>query len=135
MPLATITPQGAVTDILLATVSYKNYFSSARVRSNLPQLDATVFGNEATGDFIPGIERLTIDFGGVLKKGAAASGPLMPLSGKQGVAFSIQYDTGATIAGTMNFSEAEASMVVGQLRAITASGFSVSTFTVTWPIT
>jgi hypothetical protein len=133
MALATITPQTAVVDILLATNSYKNYFSSARVRSNLPQLDATVFGNEATGDFIAGIERLTIDFGGVLKKGAAQAGPLMPLSGKQGVAFVIEYD-GITnqITGTMNFSEAEASMVVGQLRAITASGFSVGTFTVTW---
>jgi hypothetical protein len=74
MALATITPQTASVEILLATVSYKNYFSSARVRSNLPQLDATVFGNEATGDFIAGIERLTIDFGGVLKKGGCAAG-------------------------------------------------------------
>jgi hypothetical protein len=39
------------------------------------------------------------------------------------------------ITGTMNFSEAEASMVVGQIRPITASGFSVGTFTVTWAIT
>jgi hypothetical protein len=136
MALATITPQTASVEILLATVSYKNYFSSARVRSNLPQLDATVFGNEATGDFIAGIERLTIDFGGVLKKGAAAAGPLIPLSGKQGIAFVIEYDGVANqITGTMNFSEAEASMVVGQIRPITASGFSVGTFTVTWAIT
>lgn len=133
MALATITPQTAVVEIKLATVSYKDYFSSCRVRANVPQLDATVFGNEAAGDFIAGIERLTIDFGGILKKGQAASGPLFPLSGKQNVAFIIEYD-GITnqITGNMNFSEAEASMVVGQIRPITASGFSIGTFTVTW---
>jgi hypothetical protein len=84
MALATITPQTASVEILLATVSYKNYFSSARVRSNLPQLDATVFGNEATGDFIAGIERLTIDFGGVLKKGCCCRRAAHPALGQAG---------------------------------------------------
>lgn len=133
MALATITPQTALVDILLGGNSYKNYFSSCRVRANVPQLDATVFANEAAGDFIPGIERLTLDFGGILKKGATGAGPLMPLSGKQGVAFVIEYDDVTNqITGTMNFSEAEASMVVGQIRPITASGFSIGAFTVTW---
>jgi hypothetical protein len=68
-----------------------------------------------------------------MKKGAAGAGPLFPLSGRQGVAFVVMFDSSANqVAGTMNFSEGEASMVVGQLRAVTGSGFSVSTFAVTW---
>lgn len=135
MAIATLTPQTAVVDIMINSQSYKQFFSSARVRGNLPQLDATVFANESVGDFIAGIERLTLDFGGVVKKGVAGAGPLLPLSNYQGKTFSVQYDTGCTITGTLNLSEGEIGQVVGQIRPITASGFSVGAFVVTWVIT
>jgi hypothetical protein len=131
MALAPILPSTAVADITIASVSNKTIFNSARVRSNMPQIDVTTYATEANGEFVGGIERLTIDLAGIMKKGGSAiAGPLIPLP--QNVAVVIQYDTGCTFTLTMNFTEAEAYRPAGQIGTITGSGFSTGTFVVAW---
>jgi hypothetical protein len=132
MALALISPQTAVHDITLAAASYKTIFTSTRVRSTMPQLDVTTYATEAAGDFIGGIERLTLDLAGILKKGSAVAGPLIPLP--QNKAAVITWDTSCTITATVNFSEAEVSRPAGQFGTITGTAFSIGSWVVAWVV-
>lgn len=130
MALSTIRAQTAVADISIASASWKQVFNFVRVRSALPQIDATVFATEQNGEFLAGIERLTIELSGLLKKGAAQSGPLIPLP--QNVAFIVQYDTSCTITGTCNFTDGDIARAAGGIGTITATAVSTGTFVVAW---
>ncbi len=128
--LDTIRGQTAVADITLASVSWKQVMNFSRVRSALPQIDVTVFATEQNGEFLAGIERLTLDFGGLLKKGAVPSGPMIPLP--QGVTFEVQFDTDCTISGVCNFTDGEVSRSAGGIGTISATGVSTGAFVCAW---
>lgn len=133
MALAPILPSSAVADISIAAASYKTIFNSMRIRSNMPQLDVTTYATEANGEFVGGIERLTVDLAGILKKGSAVAGPLIPLP--QNKAVVATYDTSCTFTFQMNFSEGEVNRPAGQIGTITGSGFSTGSFVVAWVVT
>lgn len=121
-----------------AAETWTNVFQSVRVRSTLPQIDATTYANEANGAFIAGIERLTFDMTGLLTKDDAGSptlipiGPTLPLSLFQGCTIAMVYDTGCSVSAVCNFTDGEINRPAGAMGVITAQAVSTGSFTVTW---
>jgi hypothetical protein len=118
---------------------WTHVFQSVRIRSTLPQIDATVYGNQANGAFIAGIERLTFDMSGLLTYDDAESpalmnvGPTFPLASYQNCTILRQFDTGCTVSAAANFTDGEINQPAGAMGVITAQAVSTGAFTVTWP--
>ncbi len=135
MPLATLKPTSRAVSIIIGVTEHDTVLDTVSIRSDAPEIEETVFSNENTsGDHSVGTERLTLGFGGPLKKGAAEAVPFLPLSSFQGKAFSILFDTACTIAGTMNFISAGPDARAGGAARSAATARSTGSFTVAWSI-
>jgi hypothetical protein len=137
MAFAIIRPQTAVAKVEItpaggSLADWTQVFQRGRVRSNLPQIDATTYSTEASGQFIGGVERLTFEMGGLQTKGAPASGPLLPLSAYQAALLNMQYDTGCSISATVNATDGGTDRPAGAMGLIDAVAVSTGSFTVTW---
>ena len=113
-------------------VDYSAIFQSARVRATLPQIDATTYSNETNGNFIAGIERLTIDLAGLMTKGDAKSGTTLPLSGWQAATVKVIYDSGCYVSATANATDGDLNRPAGTMGLITQQFVSTGSFSVTW---
>lgn len=132
MAFAIIRPQTKSAVVTLAAAAWTDVFQNVRSRATLPQIDATTYAQEANGQFIAGVERMTFDLTGLLTKGRANSGPIMPLSNFQSVVFTMQYDTGCSVSATINASDSEINQPAGSLGIVTATLVTTGTITVTW---
>ena len=134
MAIATIRPKTAGANITIDGQEYNNIMSYASVVSNAPRIDETVFSTEgAGGESSIGTEELTIELRGIMKRGAAGTGPLFPLP--QNVAFSVEWDDGCKVEGTCNFTRAGGYRAAGSTGTVDGLAFSVGTFTKTWNTT
>lgn len=118
--------------ITIGGAAWTDIIQSMRVRATLPQIDATTYSTEANGDFIAGIERLTIDLAGLMTKGRSNSGPLMPLVSYQGTTIVITYDTSCTVTATCNATDGDLNRPAGTMGLITAQFVSTGSFSVSW---
>jgi hypothetical protein len=131
MALATIRPKTASASIMIDSVEYNTVMSFARVTSDAPRIDETVFSTENTGgESSVGTEVLTLDLSGIMKRGSAEASPLIPLP--QDVAFVVAWDSGCQIAGTCNFTRASAGRGAGTTGTIDGQAYSTGAFTKTW---
>jgi hypothetical protein len=124
--------QTAVASILVATLEYNRIVQRVRIRSTLPQTDATTFSTEQNGQFIAGIERMTFDMTALMTKGDTRTGPFLPLAAFQGVAVSVAYDTGCSIASVCNAQDGGADRAAGQLGNVDVQFITTGTIVVTW---
>ncbi len=142
MPLATLKPTSRAVSIMIATVEHDTVLDTVSIRSDAPEIEETVFSNENTsGDHSVGTERLTLGFGGPLKKGSANTTPatteavpFLPLSAYQNKAFVIAFDASCTVSGTMNFISAGPDARAGGAARSAATARSTGSFTVAWAI-
>lgn len=132
MVFSIIKPQTAVPSIMVDGNDWTDVVQRARVRSTLPQQDATTFATQQHGAFIGGTERITIDLIGLQTKGDDASGPFMPLSNYQDVAVEVQYDTFCSIAANCNGQDAGIDQTAGVLGNVDGQFVSTDTIAVTW---
>ena len=130
MALTTINGRDGTADFTIATVSYECILNDFEVTSNVEMTNADTFCIEGTADQEPGREQLRFRIAGLLKKGAAASGPLIPAP--QNVALVFTFSTGCTIGFNANFDTASARRIVNQNALLTATGLSKGTFAVAW---
>lgn len=130
MALSKINGRDGTADFTIATVSYECILSDFEVEAVAEMITADTFCIEGTADQEPGREQLRFRIGGFLTKGAAASGPLIPLP--QNVALVFTYSTGCTIGFNANFTRAIARRVVNQNAILAAEGLSKGSFTVAW---
>lgn len=131
MAIATIRPKTAGANILIGGVEYNNVMSYASVVSNAPLLNEQTFSNEgAGGETSVGTEVLTIELRGIMKRGAANTGPLIPLPVNQAV--TVEWDDGCSIACTANFSRAGGYRDAGSIGSIDGLATSTGAFTKSW---
>jgi hypothetical protein len=118
-------------DFTVAAQSYKTTLNRFRVRMDVPQIDATTFNDEPNYNTEPGPTIARFDLTGIMKQGAASSGPFMPPP--QGAALNFQYSgTNNAISFLGNFETAEAERVVNSNGIITGSGVSKGAITIAW---
>jgi hypothetical protein len=114
MALSTLKPTTRYVSILIATIEYRELFDRVGIRSTAPEIVETVFSNENTsGDRSTGTEELTITFGQPLKKGTTAAHPFLPIAAWQGKAYTVQFDNGCTVSGTMNLVDSNPNAIAG----------------------
>jgi hypothetical protein len=131
MALATIRPKTAAASILISAVEYNTVMSYASVTSNAPRIDETVFSTENVGgQSSVGTEELTYDLRGIMKRGAAEAGPLIPLP--QNVTCTVAFDSSCSIAATVNFTRGMAGRGAGTTGTIDGQAYSTGAFTKSW---
>ena len=132
MALATIRPKTAHANISINAVEYREVMSFARVTSNAPLLPETVFSTENVGgESSVGTEILSIELTGIMKRGARAAGPLIPLP--QNIAITVEWDDGCSIAiPSANFTQASAARAAGGIGTIDGFATSSGAFTKSW---
>jgi hypothetical protein len=133
MALASIRPTTAAVSVTIGVVDHKTVLNTVSIRSDAPEIDEIVFSNENTsGEQSVGTERLTLGFGGPLKKGAAEAVPFLPLASYQNKVFDIDFDTSCTISGVCNFISAGPDMRAGGARRSAATARNTGAFVVSW---
>ena len=136
MALGTIRPQTAVVSVMIGGVEHNAVLDTVGVRSDAPEIVETVFSTENDGgECSVGTEKLTLNFGGPLKRGDVAAIPFIPLSAYQGKAFSIDFDEECTISGTCNFISGGPDSRAGGARRSAGTAMSTGTFDVSWNTT
>lgn len=110
--------------------SYACFFDSIDIREITEMTTADTFCIEGTADQEPGRSQLQFSITGLLKKGGALSGPLIPAP--QNVAVIATFSTGCFFSFNANFTEATASRLVNQNARLSARGLSKASYTVTW---
>lgn len=130
MALQTINGRDGTADWTVGGVSYAAILNEFECESNVELIDSSVFSIEGVATQDPGMERIFFRVNGLLKKGTAASGPLIPAP--QNVALVFIYSTGCTIGFTSNFSRSMARRTVNRNSVMAAEGVSNGAFVVTW---
>lgn len=133
MALSFISGLNAVASVMLGTEDWTPIMQRCRIRFPLPQQDTTTFLTENVGDSAPGVQRATFDFFGLMAKGAAQSGPILP-SAYQNKAISVDFDTSCTVSATCNAQDGGADRSAGNLGVVDASFLSKGAITIDWDL-
>lgn len=110
--------------------AYACFLDMFRVREITEMTVTDTFCVEGTADQEPGRSQLVGEISGILKKGGALSGPLIPAP--QGVTILMTYSAGCTISCKANFTEASADRLVNQTARFSGRFLSKGAYVVTW---
>jgi|SRR6185437_7156071 len=130
MPLATINGRDGTGDFTINGSSYAAILNEFECESNVELIDSSVFSIEGVATQDPGMERIFFRLNGLLKKGSAVAGPLIPAP--QNVPLVFIYSTNCTISFNANFSRALARRTVNRNGVIAGEGVSNGAFSVLW---
>lgn len=119
-------------DVKIAGVSQKTQMNQWRVVTDVPQSDSTTFNDEPGEQSEPGPSRTFFDMSGIMKEGAAASGPIMPPPQNVALVFQAGGAGTNTISFTGNCSRAEATRLVNSNGLIAASGKARGPVVIAW---
>jgi hypothetical protein len=130
MPLATINGRDGTADFTIAGASYAAILNEFECESNVELIDSSVFSIEGVATQDPGMERIFFRLNGLLKKGSAVAGPLIPAP--QNVQLVFTYSALCTISFVANFSRALARRTVNRNAVMAGEGVSNGAFAVIW---
>jgi hypothetical protein len=140
---------GASGALIAAAVSYKFQFQFFSVRSIVPQIDASTFGDEPNTKYEPGESVYIATMNGLLKQGLTGANVALNIAGMwfpapQKVPMTLQYaanctvgvigDDGTGAAGWFNFEDNLATRGVNTNSVIAGTARSCGVVTTSWVI-
>jgi hypothetical protein len=130
MALSTINGQDGTGAISINSVVYSCILAEFEFEATVAQVDSTTFCSEANTVYEPGETVRTLRIAGLLKKGAAAAGPLEPPP--QNVPVVLTFSTGCTLTGNVNFTRAVARRTVKQNAILAGEALYTGSVTKVW---
>lgn len=132
MALTTINGQDGTADFSINGSSYACVLTEHELESNVDQIDSTTFCTETATVYEPGATVNRVRLAGLLKKGSAIAGPMLPLP--QNAAIVQTFSAGCTLSYNMNFTRGVFRRTVKQNAVIAAEGLVTGAITKQWNV-